>query len=487
MRMNVAAVGIPVPRTHEGTPSVRQTAVKELRRAALTALLFEDTFYEKGSQIAARIKSLVPQCDPEAVAALAVEARTKMYLRHLPLFLVREMARTPGNGSVIADTLPRIIERPDELAEYLAMYFNGGDRKAAKEKLSAGSKRGLAAAFMKFDADTLAKYDRDNVVKLRDVLRLVHARPENGLKKIHMLTSAIDAGVSAREATARAFKATPTAGQGEIWRKVVDRTLESPDTWEVSLSTGGDKKATFERLLRDRKLGGMAFLRNLRNMIEARVDEQLIRARFDGPFKYVLPFRFITAARHAPRFEDVIEKAMLRKCEDIPMMSGTTALVVDTSPSMWQDKISAKSEMDRFDAAAALAIIMRERCEAVNVYAFNDRAYEIKPRRGFALRDALADTKNNWSRGGLAVEAANMRGYDRIIVLTDGQWHNMRGQVTSERPAKDASPAPLTDKAYMVNLAPHANGFSTDKWNNVDGFSERILDFIVAFEAEDIP
>ncbi len=472
MRMNVAAVGVPVPRTHDGTPSVRQTAVKELRRAALTALLFEDTFYEKGSQIAARIKALVPQCDPEAVAALAVEARTKMYLRHLPLFLVRELARTPGNGSVIADTLPRVIERPDELAEYLAMYFNGGDRKIAKEKLSAGSKRGLSAAFMKFDADTLAKYDRDNVVKLRDVLRLIHARPTGGAPK----------------ATGVYEKAPVTIGQGDVWSKVLSRTLESPDTWEVSLSKGSDKKETFERLLRERKMGGMAFLRNLRNMIEARVDEQLIRDRFDGPFKYVLPFRFITAARHAPRFEDVIEQAMFRSCAEIPVLRGTTALIVDTSPSMWQDKISAKSELDRFDAAAALAIIMRERCESVHVWAFNSTAYEIKPRRGFALRDDLAKTQGGASCGGYAVKAANERGYDRIIVLTDGQWHYMDDPgYRRVGNAKDVSPVPLTDKAYMVNLAPYAHGFSTDKWHNVEGFSERILDFIVAFEAEEIP
>jgi hypothetical protein len=59
----------------------------------------------------------------------------------------------------------------------------------------------------------------------------------------------------------------------------------------------------------------------------------------------------------------------------------------------------------------------------VIVYAFNEKAYEVPPRRGFVLRDALAATKNNWSRGGLAVAAANRDGYDRIIVITDGQWH----------------------------------------------------------------
>lgn len=470
MKTNVIARGGPKPVTHEGTTTLHQSPYRELRRAALLTLLFEDTFYEGGAGVAARIASLVPKVSPVQVADLAVEARTRLYLRHLPLFLVRELARIPGNGSLVAATLAQVIERPDELGEYLALYFK--DDKAIP--LSAGSKRGLAAALKKFDEATLAKYDRDAVFKLRDVLRLVHARADGGVKK--------RGGTYA--------KPTATPGQGEVWGRVISRTLKVPDTWEVALSSGADKKATFERLLREKKLGGLAFLRNLRNMVEAHVDEALIRERFSGGFKYVMPFRFIAAARHAPRFEDLIEAAMLRACEGLPVLRGTTALIVDTSPSMWQDKISAKSELTRFDAAAALAILAREMCESVHIWAFNSKAYEIRPRRGFALRDDLAKTQGGSSCGGLAVAAANARGYDRIIVLTDGQWHVMRSDdrhygMLSAGDAKDVAPAPLTGKAYMVNVAPYQYGYTTGHWQSVDGWSERILDFIAESEQLD--
>ena len=43
--------------------------------------------------IAGRIHELVAKVPAEKVAALAVEAREKMKLRHAPLLLVREMAR----------------------------------------------------------------------------------------------------------------------------------------------------------------------------------------------------------------------------------------------------------------------------------------------------------------------------------------------------------------------------------------------------------
>lgn len=457
-RMNTAVVG-PDTRTHEGTPAARLTPIKELRRSVLSALLWEDTFYEKGSAVAERIATLVTKAKPSDVAALAIEARDRMYLRHVPLFLVRQLAAIKGNGRLVAETLAHVIQRPDEMGEYLAMYWNGQTTSTPRPApLSAGSKRGLARAFRKFKSETLAKYDRDTGVKLRDVLRLVHAKPAD-------------------------------ASQAETWKHVIKRDLESPDTWEVALSAGANKRETFERLLREQKLGGLAFLRNLRNMIEAGVNESLIRARCDGSFEKVLPFRFIAAAKHAVRYEADIERAMLACLDGLPKLAGRTALIIDTSPSMWMEKVSAKSEMDRFDAAAALAILARGLCDSVRVWAFNERAYEVPSRHGFALRDALADTKGQASCGGLAVEAANREGYDRIIVITDGQWHypDFRTNPYHIGNAVDVCQPPLTAKAYMINVSTEKTGIGYGPWVSIDGWSERIFDFVREAEQTEIP
>lgn len=460
-RLNVA-VTLPPVLTHEGTPAVRLTPIRELRRSVLASLLWENTHYESGSAHAKRVAALVPQCDPVAVAALAVEARDTMYLRHVPLFLVRELARVPGNGILVADTLAHVIQRPDEMGEYLAIYWGPTTVYAKRPApLSNGSRRGLARAFAKFTPYQLAKYDRDAAIKLRDVLRLTRPKPVDAL-------------------------------QAQTWRQTLDRTLETPDTWEVELSAGKNKRETFERLLRENKLGGLAFLRNLRNMIEANVDRSLILSRFGGSFHKVLPFRFVSAAMHAPQFEPELERAMFRSLAELPKLAGKTALIVDTSPSMWQDKVSAKSELTRFDAAAALAMLIREVCEQVHIWTFNERCYDLPPRRGFALRDAMAATQGSASRGGLAVTAANDEGYDRIVVLTDGQWHystpvDMGGwQFQSDQAgeAKVVSPKPLTDKAYMINVGTYENGIGYGPWVSIDGWSERVIDFVSAHEAE---
>ena len=79
--------------THQGARGRRFTPEMELKRALMNCLLWEHQFYEDGVAIADRIKALVPRVQPARVAALAIEAREQMKLRHAPLLVVREMAR----------------------------------------------------------------------------------------------------------------------------------------------------------------------------------------------------------------------------------------------------------------------------------------------------------------------------------------------------------------------------------------------------------
>lgn len=451
MKTNTAATRGPAPETFEGTPAKRITDVQALQRAMASCLLWEDQFYENGVDIATRIRDLALSVAPVFAADVAVQARNAFKLRHAPLWVARSLASgTAAQKAVVPALLREIIQRPDELTEFLALYWKDG-----KTPIAACVKKGIAMAFNKFNAYELAKYNRDDAIKLRDVLFMVHPKPKDAQQKAD-------------------------------WAALADGTLAAPDTWEVALSAGDDKHDTWVRLLGENKLGALALLRNLRNMRDAKVDESIIkRAILRMPVDRVLPFRFITAARYAPTLEPELEQAMFRCCANATRLQGRTALVVDTSPSMWMAKVSTKSEMDRFEAAAALAILCREICDDVSVYAFNHKAHEVPARRGFALRDALAQTRGDASMGGLAVEMANQRGYDRIIILTDGEWHyskpEHRGGVTSGL-AHMVSPAPLTPHAYLINVAAYRNAIGSNKWVMIDGWSEAVLDFIQASE-----
>jgi 60 kDa SS-A/Ro ribonucleoprotein len=47
------------------------------------------------------------------------------------------------------------------------------------------------------------------------------------------------------------------AEQAAVWKKLVENTLEPPETWEVALSAGKDKRENFGRLLCEGNLSGL--------------------------------------------------------------------------------------------------------------------------------------------------------------------------------------------------------------------------------------
>ena len=103
MKLNILKLAhLARPRTHEGAPAAIITPEQALRRSVLACMLWENEFYEEGIGIAGRIRELVPKVAAEKVASLAVEARTAMKLRHVPLLLVREMARHATHRGLVA-------------------------------------------------------------------------------------------------------------------------------------------------------------------------------------------------------------------------------------------------------------------------------------------------------------------------------------------------------------------------------------------------
>jgi len=426
--------------THEGARGKRFTPEMALKRTLMNCLLWEDQFYEDGVAIADRIKALVPEVEPARAAALAVEAREVMKLRHAPLLVLREMARHETHRGLVADTLARVIQRPDEMTELLAIYWAdalGPGQQRKRQPVSAQIKKGLARALTKFDAYQLAKYDRDGAVRIRDVLFLVHAKPKD-------------------------------ADQEKVWRQLVDGELASPDTWEVSLSSGKDKRATFERLIAEKRLGGLALLRNLRLMQQAQVPRQTIAEAISAMrTDRILPYRFITAARYAPDFEEELEAVMLKSIKGYAHLPGRTRLLIDVSGSMFAP-LSAQSEMTRAEAACGLAILAREVCEEVEVFTFSQDVKKVQPRRGFALRDAIIGSQPHGSTFlGKAVAEIDRKG-DRLIVFTDEQSHDKVGDPKA--------------RGYMVNVASYQHGVGHAAWTRVDGFSEAVIAWIAAQE-----
>lgn len=423
-----------------GTPVRAINAEQTLVRLTLANMLFEDQFYMNGKSSAQLLAETIAQVQPRFVENLALAARTKFKLRHVPLFLMRELARV---GKLSASTLANTIQRPDEIGEFLALY-----NKDKKQPLSNQVKKGLAAALKKFNEFQLAKWDKNSAAySLRDAMFLVHPKPD-------------------------------TVAQEALFKKLANQELATPDTWETKLSAGADKAQTFTDLMDSKQLGALAFLRNLRNMVQAGIPESKIRAyAANVDVTKVLPFRYIAAANIMPQFEDMLEAMMLKSLASHTKLPGKTVLLVDNSPSMYGAKVSAKSDIDRFDAATALAMLCREICEDVVIYSFSNDSARVAPRRGFALRDAIKKaTPSNGTRIGSAVRKAMSEhaDADRFMVFTDDE-------------SSDPVPSNVNGKhAYMINVASYKHGIEHGSWTTVTGFSEAVIDYVQAVETLDL-
>ena len=331
---------------HAGAKAYTLTPEMELYSAVVTTML-SDAYYEKsnnsdGTKRLERIRSLVGQVNPSFVARLAVYAREQMYIRSAPVVLAGELAKVHNGDGLVGQLVGRIVQRPDEIMELLAYYQVMNQRTGTKKlnRISKQMQKGLATAFNKFDEYQFAKYERDTAVKLRDALFLVHPKAKDDAQQL-------------------------------VFDKIVNSSLSTPYTWETELSALGQRqfateaekqaavRAKWEELIDSGRMGYMAMLRNLRNMLEAgvsgvhveRLCTYLSNERAVAKSKQ-LPFRFLSAYRelkalplgHVPMLLDALEAAICLSIANLRGFDANTSVVVacDVSGSM-QKAVSPNS------------------------------------------------------------------------------------------------------------------------------------------------
>ncbi|MBP9778629.1 MAG: VWA domain-containing protein [Rickettsiaceae bacterium] len=435
-----------------GLKAAKQDAASQLRRAVMSCLLWENLAYESGSEVAQNITSLIPQVDPEVCAQIAIEARYDQKLRHVPLLICKVMAGLKTHKALVGDTLYRVINRPDEITEFLSIYWVGG-----KCPISKQVKLGLAKAFSKFDEYQLAKWDRGQI-KLKDVMRMVHPRPN----------------------------------QDNLYKKVVDGTLSTPTTWEVKISEAGSdvnkKRAAWELLLDENKLGALALLKNLRGMQQCNVpNSKIVEALNRANPQMLLPIDFIRAADNAPSLVRPIEDLMFRCLSQFKKLAGETLFILDVSGSMGS-KLSSKTEYTRIDAGIAMAILAMEMAENCSIYLTAGKDYSrehktelIPSYRGFGLASHIKGKINSMGGGGIftrqCLESINKGNKpDRIIVFSDSQDCDLVNKV----------PNPFGVHNYIVDVSSHKNGINyKGVWTaEISGWSEHFLRFISELETQ---
>ncbi len=290
---------------YQGAKAFTLTPELELYAAVATAGL-NDTFYEKDGNRLERVQELMKKNDAEFVAKLAVYARTKMFMRSIPMVLAVELAKENSGNAVVSKAVNGVVQRADEITELLAYYQLANKRNGTKKlnKLSKQVQKGLGAAFNRFDEYQFSKYNSETEVSLRDALFLVHPKAKNEEQQV-------------------------------LFNKIAAKNLAVAYTWETELSVLGQQKfagekekaaafcAKWEELIDSGKLGYMAVLRNLRNIIEANVSWDrmskvcaLLASEKAVAKSKQLPFRFLAAYREVKQLKSEFVSMVLNALED---------------------------------------------------------------------------------------------------------------------------------------------------------------------------
>lgn len=436
-----------------GGKAYSMNAEQELVHAVVSTFL-EDKYYESGDDRVTRIASLVSQVDPKFVSNLAIITRKEFNLRSVVTVLIAELSKIHRGDSLVKDTIVNACVRVDDLIELVA-YLKG--------KLPKQVKRGIRNALLKFSRYQLAKYKAGGKdVSLVDVFNLVHPKVKH---------------------------ATPE--QAKAWKDLIQGKLASFDTWETDISNAKDdteRTQKWESLIKSKKIGYMALLRNLNNLIKYNVSGDVVKLAADRLKdkeevlrSKQLPFRFTTAYENVVGnrlFSDAISEAMDISVSNTPELSGKTLIAIDSSGSMDGEPIKKASI---FGATLAKANANSD------VILYDTNIKEVTLNSRVPVIDLAQRIQQEAMGGGTKTSLVfryatdkNIK-YDRFIIISDNESWSERGYGESVQSRyTDYKRVTGTDPwVYAIDIQGYGTKDVTGtKVKQLTGWSNRLLDFI---------
>lgn len=430
----------------------------------LLSSFLENKFYRSGNQSAKRIVQLVNQiADKRFVAKAALYARREAGMRSVSHLVAGEIAHSVKGSDWTKRFFDRVVYRADDVLEILAysMAVHG-------KPLPNSLKKGLGLALSRFDDYQLAKYRAANSeLKMVDAVNLVHPPHTESLAKL------------------------------------MNGSLGPAETWETKLTQAGQEAVSDEdkaskkadvwaELIRSRKIGYFALLRNLRNILEQApelVDEAVAILEDDKLIRRsrVMPFRYRVAL-------DAIEEAMLPRplqqkiiaglsnavdlsLANVPRFGGRTLIAMDCSGSMIGKPMKIGS---------LFASILYKANDADLMLFSNGARYHSFNANDATLTIAQRiEEKAEWSGTDFhcIFDQAN-QAYDRVVILSDMQaWMNhWTPKEALDRYVKKVGKRP---RIYSFDLAGYGTlQFPEKEVYTLAGFSDKTMDTMKFLEED---
>ena len=461
-------------KTHNlnGYPAYKMNDKTTLATMALTTLFGEEKYYgDNTPKLLELAGELCRKGEGAYVAKLAVWARTKGNLRTASHALAAVVAHECSGEKFVRPMVRKIAsQRGDDGTELLAMHAAlFGDKVRWPHALQ----RGVCDALEQMGTYDIAKYQSTHkAFKMRDTLRICHPTPRDD-----EAAAAMDACVAG--------------------------TLAVPKGWESELSERGNTAEVWNELIAERRLGYMALLRNLRNIIAAGADYAPVLEILGDPANVhrsrQLPFRFYSAWRElksanllSTRVTRTLDQALAASCDNVEPLVGKTAVLIDTSGSM-STSLSMRSKVTCRDTAAVLAALLVHMSDDAWVCCFDIKASPL----AFTGASVLADIETvPASGGGTNMEAGfdclMESGFDadRVVVLSDNEvnrrsWNTGQYGYRTVQAKLDAYRAKVGHDVWCHAI--DLQGYGTQQFigpgvNIMGGWSEQVLRFVMLAE-----
>lgn len=424
----------------------------------------QSQFYRSENKVIENLRNLfnlIP--DKLFLAKTAIYARTKFGMRSVSHIVAGEIAKSVKNEEWSKSFFDKIVYRVDDMSEILSYYID-----TYGKPIPNSLKKGFANAFNKFNEYKLAKYKgTGNKVSLIDVINIVHPK-ENKTNK-------------------------------EALKKLMTGKLVSFDTWENDLTQAeqaatneteksGLKKQVWIKLIKEKKIGYFALLRNLRNIIEQApeiipdacdmlIDEKLIKGSLVLPFRYATALKELEQMNGSRKIITAISKALDISLNSVPVFKGKTLIVLDESGSMQGKPI---------EIGSLFAAVLYKSNDADLVTFANSARYRTLNPLDTTLSIANFLKKDFIGAGTdfSSIFPILKTAYDRIIILSDMQgWVGYYAPVNAFNNYKKRTGA----NPYIYSFDLQGYGTAQFPENNIfclTGFSDKIFDIMTLLETD---
>lgn len=349
------------------------------------------------------------------------------------------------------------IFRPDDMSEIKDVWFalnNTG--------LPASMRKGFAYNLENYDTYGLAKYKKSNI----DIANLVHPNPNNSNATLTLFNKetvkTLDALMQGVNVAADTWEVAQSEAGQEVAKAVREGKLTQMEAEKVLSEAKADN---WESLLREGKLGILAALRNIRNIMKNPRKEiidmwcslisnqELIRKGLILPIHFDLAYDVIDRDfkdyDYAHLVMSALQDAYIKSIPNLSsVFTGKTCIIVDCSGSMGQGISDGKQIIGRHGywnnnnytdtceyKAGLIAATIAKACD-VDIVKFGTRATFFdfnKNKNVFALAKEIGTAEYGGTSPHTAWDliAYNNKKYDRIIFISDNEVNSRNLTSTS--------------------------------------------------------